>query len=62
MSTEELVAEDRVKAMSLEFSLRFLVLDMCDRLERKTKDNELLALRIAELKPKQPAEGDTGGG
>lgn len=50
MPTSELISVVRTMAMGLEFSCRFLVLDMCDRLERKTKDNELLAQRYLELK------------
>lgn len=50
MPTSELIATVRKGAQCLDFTMRFLVLDMCDRLERKIKDNELLAQRIVEHK------------
>ena len=48
--TSELIAELRKCAQGLDFPLRFQILDACDRLERKTRDNELLIKKIAELK------------
>lgn len=53
MPTSELVTKVRALAMGLDVSCRFLILDMCDRLERKTRDNELLSKKIAELKRRE---------
>lgn len=50
MPAKELIAEVRVLAMGMDLSTRFLVLDMCDRLARQIRDNELLAQRVVELK------------
>ena len=57
-STSELIAEVRTLAMGMDFSCRFLVLDMCDRLERKTKDAELLRQKVVELKHKADKAGE----
>ena len=48
--TSELVAELRTVAQGLDFPVRFQILDACDRLERKTRDNQLLAQKIAKLR------------
>ena len=58
MPTSELITEVRTRAMALDFSCRFLILDMCDRLERKTRDNELLSKKIAELKRRERESAD----
>ena len=38
MPTSELIAEMRTRAMAMEYSQRFLVLEMANRLEMATKD------------------------
>ena len=50
MPTSDLIATLREGAQGVDFTVRFLILDACDRLERKTKDNELLAQKIVELR------------
>ena len=50
MPSSELISLLRAKSNALDVSVRFLVLDLCDRLERKTRDCELLAQKIVELR------------
>ena len=50
MPTSELITVLRTGAQGLDPTVRFLILDACERLERKTKDNELLAQKIAEMR------------
>lgn len=50
MPSSELISLLRTKSNALDVSVRFLVLDLCDRLERKTRDCELLAQKIVELR------------
>lgn len=54
MSGNELISEVRTRAMGLETCTRFLILDMCDRLERKTRDCELLRQKVVKLLPRKP--------
>ena len=49
-TTSELVAVLRIEAEGLGFPVRFMIEDACDRLERKSRDNELLMQAIAELR------------
>ena len=50
MPSSELIKILRTGAQGLDFSVRFLILDACDRLERQIKDNELLMNKIVELR------------
>lgn len=50
MPASELIKILRVGAQGLDVSVRFLILDVCDRLERQTRDNELLMQKIVELR------------
>lgn len=50
MPTSELITELRTVAQGLDFPVRFQILDACDRLERKSRDNELLIQKIVELR------------
>ena len=50
MPTSDLITTLRTGAQGLDSTIRFLILDVCDRLERKTRDNELLAQKIVELR------------
>ena len=54
MSGNELISEVRTRAMGLETCTRFLILDMCDRFERKTRDCELLRQKVVKLLPQKP--------
>lgn len=54
MSGNELISEVRTRAMGLETCTKFLILDMCDRLERKTRDCELLRQKVVKLLPQKP--------
>lgn len=47
--SSELIKKLRILAQGLDFSVRFLILDACDRLERQIRDNELLVNKITEL-------------
>lgn len=50
--TSELIVVLRKGAQGLDPTVRFLILEVCDRLERQTKDNELLMKKIEELRSK----------
>ena len=50
MPASELIKVLRTGAQGLDFTVRFLILDACDRLERQIRDNELLMQKIAELR------------
>lgn len=50
MPASELIKTLRVGAQGLDPTIRFLILDVCERLERQIKDNELLMRRIGELR------------
>lgn len=50
MPSSELIKILRTGSHGLDPTVRFLVLDMCDRLERKMRDCELLAQRIVKQK------------
>lgn len=50
MPASELIKTLRAGARSLDPTIRFLILDVCERLERQIKDNELLMRRIGELR------------
>ena len=50
MPSSELITVLRTGAHGLDPTIRFLILDVCDRLERRTRDVELLANKIVELK------------
>lgn len=50
MPSNELIAVLRTGAHGLDHTVRFLILDVCDRLERKTRDCELLMERTVELR------------
>ena len=50
MPSSELIKALRTGAQGLDYSVRFLILDACDRLERQIKDNELLMQKIVELR------------
>lgn len=50
MSSKELIKTIRVGAHGLDSTVLFLVLDVCDRLERQMRDNELLMQHIVELR------------
>lgn len=49
MPTSDLIKTLRAHAQGLDFPIRFLIEDACDRLKRKTRDNELLSQRIASI-------------
>lgn len=50
MPSSELIKILRTGAQGLDHSVRFLILDACDRLERQIRDNELLMQKIVELR------------
>ena len=50
MPSSELIKILRTRSHGLDPTVRFIVLDMCDRLERKMRDCELLAQRIVKRK------------
>ena len=50
MPSNELIKTLRVCAQGLDHTVRFLILDACDRLERQIRDNELLMQKIVELR------------
>ena len=50
MPANELIKTLRVGAQGLDNTVRFLILDACDRLERQIRDNELLMQKIVELR------------
>lgn len=50
MPSSELIRILRTGAQGLDYSVRFLILDACDRLERQIRDNELLMQKIVELR------------
>lgn len=50
MPASELIAVLRKGAQGLDPTVRFLILDACDRLERQIKDNEILMQRIVDLR------------
>ena len=50
MPSSELIKILRTGAQGLDYSVRFLILDACDRLERQIRDNELLMNKIVELR------------
>ena len=51
MPAKELIAEVRVRAIGMDLSTRFLVLDMCDRFARQIRDNELLVKQVCATIP-----------
>ena len=50
MPSSELIKILRTGSQGLDCSVRFLILDACDRLERQIRDNELLMNKIVELR------------
>ena len=52
MPSSELIKILRTGAQGLEPSVKFLILDACDRLERQIRDNDLLMQKIVELRSK----------
>ena len=50
MPSSELIKILRTGAQGLDCSVRFMIFDACDRLERQIRDNELLMQKIVELR------------